>query len=85
MVDARVAGDWEATARRARLGGQRGTLYDHPPYSERPGVFAGHFTFIWKKGEITYAASLHKWRPHRETRRALAAFIARLRKTPARR
>ncbi len=67
-----------------KLGGQRGQLYDHPPYSERPGVFAGHFTFIWKKGEITYAASLHKWRPHRETREALAALIAGLAKTTRR-
>ena len=76
---------WLGTGKRllgtTTLGGERGRLYEHPPYSERPGVFAGHFTFIWKNGEITYAASLHKWRPDRETRRALGEFIAGLAKT----
>jgi hypothetical protein len=63
---------------RTTLGGRRGVLYDHPSYREGGGVFGGHFTFIWRKGEITYAASLHMWRPRHETRRVLGRIIRRL-------
>ena len=44
-------------------------------------MFGGHFTFIWKKGKVTYVASLHKWEPRQETRRTLDGLIAGLRKT----
>jgi hypothetical protein len=62
---------------RATLGGHEGRLYDHPPYGEA-GVFGSHMTFIWEDGPITYAASLHRWKPRSETRRLLDQIVARL-------
>ena len=62
----------------ATLAGHRGVLYDHP---QSQGVFDDHLTFIWRKREITFAASLHTWTPRQETRRVLAATIAGLRPT----
>ena len=60
---------------RATLGGHSGWLYDHPPYGEA-GVFGSHMTFIWEDGPITYAASLHRWKPRAATRRTLASLVA---------
>ena len=67
---------------RVRLGGNDGVLYDHPSYSEGGGVFGGHLTFIWRKREITYVASLHTWKPRHEARRALATIVMALRPAP---
>jgi hypothetical protein len=71
-------GNSKRRIRATTLGGQRGVLYDHPDHQ---GVFDDHLTFIWKKGKITYAASLHARLPRGETTRALGTIIAALRPT----
>jgi hypothetical protein len=61
------------------LGGRPGRLYVQPASYERCHCgFAGHYTFIWQEGGITYAASLHRW-DRKATISVLGALIAYLR------
>lgn len=60
---------------RVTLGGRSGTLYDHPPYGQA-GRFGSHLTFVWEEREVTYAASLHRWKPREETHETLGRLIA---------
>jgi hypothetical protein len=62
---------------RLRLGGERGMLYREIPYSRGGGVFADHYTFIWRRRGIEYVASLHSW-DRSQTVALLGALIAKL-------
>jgi hypothetical protein len=41
-----------------------------------------HCTSIWRQGASRYAASLHSWRPHRQTLAVLAAIVDHLATQP---
>lgn len=62
-----------------RHGGVSGTLYRAPPFSRGGGMFADHLTFIWPRGRLVYAASLHAWEPGREAEVLLERIVTGLR------
>ena len=57
------------------IAGHRGHLYFGLPYDRGGGEYGSHYTFVWRQGPWRYAASLHSWRPHRQTLAVLAAII----------
>lgn len=62
------------------IAGHRGHLYFGLPYGRGGGEYGSHYTFVWRQAGWRYAASLHSWRPHRQTLAVLAAILARLRR-----
>jgi hypothetical protein len=64
------------------IAGLRGQLYFGLPYNRGGGEYGSHYTFVWRQGAWRYAASLHSWRPHRQTLAVLAAIITHLAARP---
>jgi hypothetical protein len=60
------------------IGEHRGRLYFGLPYDRGGGEYGSHYTFVWRQGAWRYAASLHAWRPHRQTLAVLGAIIEHL-------
>jgi hypothetical protein len=60
------------------IAGHPGYLYFGLPYNQGGGQYGSHYTFVWRQGSWSYAASLHSWTPHTATLKVLAAIIAHL-------
>jgi hypothetical protein len=58
------------------IAGHRGRLYFGLPYNHGGGEYGSHYTFIWRQGSWSYAASLHSWKPHTTTLKVLADIIS---------
>jgi hypothetical protein len=58
------------------IAGHRGHLYFGLPYNRGGGQYGSHYTFIWRQGRWSYAASLHSWKPHTTALKVLADIIS---------
>jgi hypothetical protein len=58
------------------IAGHRGRLYFGLPYNRGGGEYGSHYTFVWRQGAWSYAASLHSWTPHTATLKVLDDIIS---------
>jgi hypothetical protein len=58
------------------IAGHEGHLYFGLPYNQGGGEYGSHYTFIWRQGRWSYAASLHSWTPHTATLKVLSDIIS---------
>lgn len=66
--------DTAACLGEAELGGRAGTLALAPPFPAG-GEAGGHLLFLWQEDGVSYAATLHAWRPVAETIDALRRVV----------